>query len=49
MTRDITYCSKDCKNLVCERNYKHIHDTYPHSFADLEDTNYCNKVRKEKK
>lgn len=46
MTEDITYCSRsNCCYLRCERNHKHIKQSVPHSFAELEGTNYCYKER----
>lgn len=46
MTEDITYCSnKKCGYLRCVRNPKHIKLLIPHSFADLDGTNLCYKVK----
>lgn len=47
-TEDITWCSKrNCDRMKCERNRKHIRPTLrPLSFADLENTDYCPKKRR---
>ena len=43
-SEDITYCmNKTCNIIKCERNPKHIKEMKPHSFAYLEDTDYCEK------
>ena len=47
-SQDITFCSnKKCKNKKCKRNACHIRwDLKPyHSFADFENTQYCQKGR----
>lgn len=47
-SEDITYCmNKKCKIMKCERNPKHIRELKPHSFAYLEDTEYCEKGSEE--
>ena len=44
MQKDITYCvNTDCKNIDCDRNPQNIKQSIPHSFADLEGTEYCKK------
>lgn len=44
MQEDITYCvNTDCKNIDCDRNPQNIKQSIPHSFADLEGTEYCKK------
>ena len=43
-SEDITYCmNRECKVMKCERNPKNIKEMKPHSFASLEDTDYCEK------
>ncbi len=50
MSEDITWCGKwDCENLECFRNPKHIKLDIPHSFALLENTEFCIKTKEEKK
>ena len=46
-SEDITFCmNRKCNYKKCERNPKHIRLLIPHSFAYLEDTDYCPKKRK---
>ena len=48
MSEDMTFCmNKECAMKKCVRHPKHIkrHDI-PHSFADLEGTEYCIKTIK---
>lgn len=46
MSEDITFCFSECESMKCFRNKKHIKLQMPHSFADLEGTDYCIKERK---
>ena len=46
-SEDITWCSnRKCTVLKCERNPKHIKQMREHSFAELENTDYCPKSKK---
>ena len=46
MSDDMTFCSNNkCGRLRCERNPKRIKVHYiPHSFMELDGTEYCYKV-----
>lgn len=50
MSEDITFCLSDCKLKKCVRNKKNIKQFgIPHSFAYLENTEYCLKNKKGEK
>ena len=42
-SEDITWCGRECEEMKCRRNQKHIRLPIPHSFADLKDTEDCYK------
>ena len=45
---DITFCIDECQEFRCERNPENImHPELPHSFAHLQQTEYCPLWRQE--
>ena len=45
---DITFCIDECHEFSCERNPENImHPELPHSFAHLQQTEYCPLWRQE--
>ena len=45
MTDDLTFCGNYCTNTKCRRHRSNIKEPqYPHSFAYLEGTEYCEKT-----
>lgn len=50
MNEDITFCNKQkCKIMSCERNPNNIRIwSIPHSYAELENTEYCKKKERNK-
>lgn len=40
---DITFCMDECDNLECFRNRKRASTNRPHSYAFLQNTEYCPK------
>lgn len=48
MNEDITFCAnRKCNCHKCARHPNKVKLPIPHSFADLENTQYCKKTRKE--
>ena len=45
MNEDITYCMSECNDMKCFRNNKHIKLPIPHSYAFLEGTEDCHKIK----
>lgn len=45
MNEDITYCMSECNDMKCFRNNKHIKLPIPHSYAFLEETEDCHKIK----
>ena len=49
-SEDITFCfNRKCTYKACFRNPKNIKQMIPHSFAYLENTDYCPKNKKQEK
>lgn len=49
MNEDITYCMSECNDMKCFRNNKHIKLPIPHSYAFLEGTEDCHKIKTERR